>query len=348
MAKKKQLKAVDFFCCAGGVTHGFTKAGIKVLGGIDIEPAYKKTYEKNNKGSVFIQADISQLQPAELEKKLNIQKNMDDMVFVGCSPCQYYTLMKTDKTNSAKGKLLLDEFRRFVEYFNPGFIFIENVPGIETKEESPLSKFKEFLKEKKYSFDDKVLNASQFNVPQTRKRYVLIASRLNDKIKIPKIKRKELNTVRKAIGSYAAVSAGNTDKTALKHWTAGLENINVKRLTKTSHNGGTRLEWKDDQELQLKCYIGKDDIFKDVYGRMFWDLPAPTITTKFFSISNGRFGHPEQNRAISLREGATLQSFPKSYNFHGDSIEIIARMIGNAVPPKMAEGMGKIIYQNLL
>lgn len=343
MAKKKQLKAVDFFCCAGGVTKGFTKAGIKVLGGIDIEAAYKETYEKNNKGSVFIQADISQLQPADLEKKLNIRKNMDDMVFVGCSPCQYYTLMITDKTKSAKGKLLLDEFRRFVEYFNPGFIFIENVPGIETKEESPLSKFKEFLKEKKYCFDDKVLNASQFNVPQNRKRYVLIASRLNEKIKIPKVLQKKPKTVRQAIGSYKSVPAGNIDKTALKHWTAGLQKINLERLINTSHDGGTRLEWKDNPDLQLKCYKGKDRIFKDVYGRMFWNLPSPTITTKFFSISNGRFGHPEQNRAISLREGATLQSFPKTYNFCGDSVEIIARMIGNAVPPNMAKGMGKII-----
>src|SRR5687768_289421 len=114
-------------------------AGINVLGGIDIEGAYKETYEKNNKGSVFVQADIASLQPAELEEKLQIQKNMDDLIFVGCSPCQYFTIIKTTKEKSEKSKLLLEEFQRFVDYFRPGYIFIENVPGLEKKEDSPLA-----------------------------------------------------------------------------------------------------------------------------------------------------------------------------------------------------------------
>ena len=265
---------------------------------------------------------------------------MDNMIFVGCSPCQYYTIMQTDKTKSAKGKLLLEEFQKFVAYFLPGFVFIENVPGLDSKEGSPLAKFKKFLEENQYSFDEDIVNAAKYNVPQNRMRYVLIASRVNRKISVPKGSIK-IKTVRNAIGEYPPILAGyrDTDK-KLKHWAARLNHINLQRIQHTPHNGGTRLAWKDNEELQLKCYIDKDHTFPDVYGRMRWDYPAPTITTKFYSISNGRFGHPEQDRALSLREGAILQSFPSDYQFISESQGLVAKMIGNAVPPNMAKWIG--------
>jgi DNA (cytosine-5)-methyltransferase 1 len=321
-------------------------AGIKVLAGIDIDGNYKKTYEENNKGSEFIQADIATYQPEDLATKLNITPDMDNMIFIGCSPCQYYTSMQTDKTKSSKGKLLLEEFKRFVDYFRPGFLFIENVPGLETKEGSPLAQFKDHIKSLGYSFDDKVVNASDFKVPQSRKRYVLVATRVKNKIEllVPKIKKPI--TVRDVIGKLPAIPAGYRDKKTDKHWSGTLEDINLKRIKKTPHNGGTRLAWKNDKELQLKCYEGKDSTFTDVYGRMFWDLPSPTITTKFYSLSNGRFGHPEQDRAISLKEGAILQSFPLKYRFYSDSIGTTARMIGNAVPPKLAQAIARKLRQN--
>ncbi|MEO6734404.1 MAG: DNA cytosine methyltransferase [Ferruginibacter sp.] len=343
MAKAKELKAVDFFCCSGGVTNGFRKAGIKVLGGIDIEAAYKDTYEKNNKGSKFLVADIAKLQPKDLILTFGIHANMDNLVFVGCSPCQYYTNLQTNKTKSTDSKMLLEDFQRFVDYFKPGFIFIENVPGLERKGESPLSRFKQFLIDNEYTIDDKVVNAADYNVPQSRKRYVLVASRVTTKIAIPKVKRIKVKTVREAIGHLPNVKAGHKDENKLMHWTAGLAPINLQRIRSTSHNGGNRLEWKNNEDLQLECYEGKDSTFSDVYGRMYWDNPSPTITTKFHSLTNGRFGHPEQDRALSLREGALLQSFPPSYTFYSDSIGIIARMIGNAVPPKLAEVIGKQI-----
>lgn len=350
MAKRKskiqRLKAVDFFCCAGGVTNGFAKAGIRVLGGIDIEAVYKETYEKNNKGAKFIQADIAKLSPRSLHKKLGIKKNMDDLIFVGCSPCQYYSNMQTDKTKSKKGRLLLEDFKKFVRYYNPGYIFIENVPGLDTKKGSPLAKFKNFLKRKGYVFDEEVVNAAEYNVPQNRKRYVLLATRLQDHITVPKGNATKIKTVRNTIGHLNAIPAGHKDKNSLKHWTGDLEEINLKRIQRTSKDGGTRLDWKDDPGLQLKCYINKDDTFPDVYGRMHWDLPAPTITTKFHSISNGRFGHPEQDRALSIREGALLQSFSVSYKFYGETIAIIARMIGNAVPPNLAKAIGQSFITN--
>ncbi len=235
MARKPSLVAVDFFCCAGGVTCGFRQAGIKVLGGIDIDGSYKKTYEKNNEGSKFIKADISRLRYSLLEKKLRIRPNMDNLIFVGCSPCQYYTGMQTNKNASAKGKLLLEEFRRFVAHFKPGYIFIENVPGIETKEESPLTKFKEFLKEQQYSLDDTVVNAADYNVPQSRKRYVLVASRVKSKskIRVPAPSRAKVRTVRDAIGDLQPIPAKHKDQKLQKHWSAEIQEINLRRLRAT-------------------------------------------------------------------------------------------------------------------
>lgn len=351
MSKKKHtqpplLKAVDFFCGAGGVTCGFKEAGIRVLGGIDIDPNCKKTYTRNNRKSKFIQADVSKYTPQQLQRDLSLELNDDNLIFIGCSPCQYYTIINTSKSKSEKSRLLLEDFRNFVDYFKPGYILIENVPGLESKKESPLQSFREYLAVNGYVYDEDVINASHYKVPQNRKRYVLIASRVTSGIKIPPPKPNDNMTVRNYIGAEAVIPAGHKDETALQHITAGLELINIRRLQRTEPDGGTRLAWKDDPELQLPCYVGKDDMFYDVYGRMHWDLPSPTITTKFYSISNGRFAHPEQHRAISLREGAILQSFPRTYRFYADSIGGIARMIGNAVPPNMAKAIGKAIIKN--
>jgi DNA (cytosine-5)-methyltransferase 1 len=348
MARKRKnikLKAVDFFCCAGGVTYGFRRAGIKVLGGIDIDSRNKETYEKNNKGSKFIEADISKLKFIDLKRTLRIKRNMDDLIFVGCSPCQYYTTIQTNRQKSSKSKLLLEEFQRFVNHFRPGYVFVENVPGLETKKGSPLARFKEFLEQNNYCFDEDVVNAADYNVPQNRKRYVLIASRVKDNINIP-VSTKKIKTVRDAIANLKPIPAGYRDRNKLKHWSAELQDINLRRITRTSHDGGTRMDWKNIRRLQLDCYIGKDSTFPDVYGRMYWDQPAPTITTKFHSISNGRFGHPEQNRGISLREGALLQSFPKKYKFYSDSLVVVARMIGNAVPPELSKSIAKAIINS--
>lgn len=333
-----QLKAVDFFCGAGGITCGLRQAGVNVLAGIDIDKESKETYEFNNPGSEFIAADISTLAVNSLRNK-GVGVADDNMIFVGCSPCQYYTIINTSKEKSEKTKSLLEDFQRFVDHYRPGYVFIENVPGLESNDQSPLEKFKSYLKKNKYFIDDSILNAGDFEVPQNRRRYVLVASRLK-KVKLPRERLKAKRTVRTAIGDYniyKPLSAGTRDESCFQHSVAGLQEINIKRLKRTQKDGGSRSDWKDDESLQLPCYRGKDGIFTDVYGRMFWDRPSPTITTKFFSISNGRFAHPDQNRAITIREGATLQSFPLSYVFKSASLAQQAKMIGNAVPPLMAK-----------
>lgn len=158
-----------------------------------------------------------------------------------------------------------------------------------------------------------------------------------------------MHTVREAIGNvdeFPVIPAGYKDMDIERfHSTRSLTEINIERLQHTSHDGGTRLEWKDNPKLQLNCYIGKDNIFRDVFGRLQWDKPSSTITTKFLSISNGRFGHPEQDRGISVREGAVLQSFPRDYCFKTNSITVASRLIGNAVPPLYGKRLGRLILE---
>jgi DNA (cytosine-5)-methyltransferase 1 len=333
------MKAVDFFCSAGGVTCGFKQAGIDVLGGIDIDPACKKTYELNNNAK-YLCEDVSHLPKPTVGKFFKIRRNQRDIVFVGCSPCQYYSNIKTDKTKSEGTRLLLADFQDFVAYYRPGYVFIENVPGLDKKPNSPLAKFKEFLVENNYVFDEAVINAKYFSVPQNRRRYVLIATRLKKKIKLPRENRNDVRTVFQTIGDYnkfQPIPAGYIDRTEFIHSSADLEEINMHRISNTRHNGGDRRDWPI--ELIPGCY-DKHKGHTDVYGRMFWEAPSPTITTRFNSYSNGRYGHPEQDRAISLREGASLQSFPVDYIFHTENQGTIAKMIGNAVPPLLAKAIG--------
>lgn len=332
-----KLKAVDFFCSIGGVSLGFKQAGIKVLGGIDIDSSCKETYEKNI-GAKFLPADVSNLDKKEVGKTFKIRRNQNNLIFVGCSPCQYYSNIKTDKTKSCSTRLLLADFQEFVDYYRPGYVFIENVPGLDSKPESPLGQFKSFLKENGYVFNDDVLNAKYYGVPQNRRRYVLIASRVKQKLVLPEADKKNIKTVRQAIGdtnTFPEISHGTNDISHFNHSAAKLSPINLKRIKKTSHNGGGRMDWKGTP-IDVPCYKDHDG-HTDVYGRMYWDKPSPTITTRFVSYSNGRYGHPEQDRAISLREGATLQSFPEDFVFYSDSQGTVAKMIGNAVPPQLAK-----------
>lgn len=339
------LYAVDFFCGAGGVSCGFGDVDIKVLGGIDINPAFKETYEKNNNAK-FLNQDVSNMSIHDLEKLLPIKKKQDNLIFVGCSPCQYYSNLKSDKSKSEDGRLLLDDFKKFVLHYLPGYVFIENVPGLETKEGSPLDRFKKALKQKGYCFSDGVVNAKYFEVPQNRRRFVLIASRLSETIQLPEQnKEKPIITVQQAIGDYTRfpiVKDGHNDETDFQHSVAKLSELNLKRVQSTPRNGGTRLAWQYNSDLQLECYKNHKGHI-DVYGRLSWDKPSSAITTRFIYTSTGRYSHPEQDRGLSLREGATLQSFPLNYKFYSKSQGDIATMIGNAVPPKLAKAIGLTI-----
>ena len=328
------------------MTCGLRQAGIDVIAGVDFDKNAKETYEFNNPGSVFVHKDVKKLRSNYFEKNLEVQKDDDHLIMVGCSPCQYYSIINTDHSKAELSKDLLMNFARFIEYYNPGYVLVENVPGIETNKETILPKFLKKLENLGYTYIKDVVDMSQYGIPQSRKRFSLIATRLDGvKLRFPE-KTITPKTVADVLGEkngFPKISAGHKDTTDFQHTTAGLNEKSLKRMALTPHNGGSRLSWANQLELQLDCYIGKDDIFKDNYGRMWWDRPAPTITTKFFNISNGRFAHPDEDRAISIREGATLQTFPKEYVFKTNSIAGAARIIGNAVPCKYAKQLGQLI-----
>ncbi|MDP1711548.1 MAG: DNA cytosine methyltransferase [Candidatus Nanopelagicaceae bacterium] len=342
-----ELKAIDFFCSGGGMSYGLQQAGIDVLAGIDIDPDCQATYEANISGAKYILADIAKLKEVELAKEIEIKKNDDNLIMVGCSPCQYWTIIRTNKNKSQRSKNLLHEFHRFVKFYNPGYVVVENVPGILNKrKESGLDRFVLELEQQGYTVHFQVVNLNEYGVPETRKRFSLIANRVTQEVIFPKPGRTR-PTVEDFIGvknGFPRISAGHRDVTNFMHSTAGLSDTNLERLLLTPKNGGSRKAWSDTM-LQLDAYKKKDRniSFSDTYGRMSWDKPAPTITTRFYSISNGRFAHPNEDRPISLREGATLQTFPKSYKFIGSSFSSIARMIGNAVPPLYAKKIGLAI-----
>lgn len=330
------------------MSHGLTRAGIKVLAGIDNDPKVGPTYLANHIDSRFINADISELEPSYLCNVLGLTKNDDSLILVGCSPCQYWSLIKTDKSKSKKTANLLEYFQKHVEYFLPGYILIENVPGLAVRDESPLQNFKKTIEKLGYYFSDGVLNCNDYGVPQNRLRYVLLASR-NGLINLPKPSVGKKPVLRDAIGESKGqipIEAGHTQMDELFHSACKLSPINLRRIKATPKDGGNRLAWKANPELQVNAYVGKDNCFRDVYARLYWDKPAPTITTKFISYSNGRFGHPEQDRALSVREGAALQSFPKNFKIISNSIVDAARIVGNAVPPKLAQALGKSMIGN--
>ena len=342
---KTTLKAVDFFCGAGGMSLGLLKAGIKVLAGVDNASDCRDTYEANIHGAKFIKHDISSLSAPSLERRLGIHPGDPLLVFAGCSPCQFWSKIRTNKTKSERTAFLLRHFQKFIHHFRPGFVVIENVPGLyRRKTESILPGFLEFLDQHGYSWADGIINANHYGVPQNRVRYLLVATRLQQGVALPPAVRGAQVTVGDFIGAnhnFKPIQAGHRDDDDFQHWASALSEENLRRIKMTPFSGGDRSAWKDDESLQIRAYRGKDNIFRDVYGRMYWDRPAPTITTRFNSLSNGRFGHPAEDRAISIREGAALQTFPADFIFHGTNLNTLARQIGNAVPPALAQRIGQ-------
>lgn len=346
--KKNELKAVDFFSGAGGLTHGLKAAGIHVLAGIDNEGSCKATFEKNNEGAVFLERDMTRYSPEDLERDMKIEKKDDRMIFAGCAPCQFWSIIQTNKEKSEKSKNLIMDFQKFVEYFEPGFVVVENVPGISSNPESPLGKFITSLKDMKYDVARGVRDMSLYGIPQKRRRFTLLASRVSE-ISLPEPTGKT-RTVRDVLGTangFPRIEAGTKDETKFLHASAGLSAKNLERLRMTRKDGGDRSCWQKKKAYRLPCYASDEKKFPDTYGRMWWDRPAPTITTKFFSVTNGRFAHPEEDRGLSLREGATLQTFPKDYEFIGTGMGPIAKMIGNAFPPDFAKLIGERVVSSL-
>lgn len=333
------MKAIDFFCGAGGMTCGLLDSGIDVIAGFDIDEECRRTFEHNNQAS-FHAVDIRDVDLRKLKSLTGLRK-FDDVLFAGCAPCQPFSQQRRSGAVH-DSTTLLSEFGRLISAAMPKAIVIENVPGMaRVKGNSTFRRFLRLLETKGYDAKFEVLDAKKFGVPQTRKRLVLIAMREHTAT-VPQlthgVSNREYRTVRNAISHFPRIDAGKTHNLIPNHTTASITEINLERLRHTPVDGGDRRQWP--QHLHLKCHQNGYEGHTDVYGRMAWDMPAPTLTARCHSISNGRYGHPEQNRAISLREAAALQSFPDKYEFFGSN-KHIAQQIGNAVPVRFAKVLGK-------
>lgn len=340
------MKAIDFFCGAGGLTRGLLDAGINVLAGYDCDEACRFTYEHNNPGARFIGADIRDLEVADLLPRRR-NRSFDDILFVGCAPCQPFSQQRKGN-RSRRDATLLSEFGRLIEAARPQGVLMENVPGIASVPGfSTFRRFLRLLETNGYCYAFDVLDAKHYGVPQNRRRLVLIAMK-DRQSSLPAKKcggpLRPFRTVREAISHFPHIKAGSTHPNVPNHVAAALSALNLERLSHTSHDGGDRRLWP--KRLYLDCHKGDYRGHTDVYGRMAWDAPAPTLTGRCHSISNGRYGHPTQDRAISLREAAALQTFPDGYEFFGSN-KHIALQVGNAVPVRLAEELGKHILRLL-
>ncbi len=338
------MKAYDFFCGAGGLTRGLLDAGIEVVAGFDCDERCLSTYKHNNPGVGFVKADLREIGPKNLGLKCRSGR-YDDVLFAGCAPCQPFSSQRKGNTRWHDATLL-GEFGRLVEAVLPGYVLIENVPGIaRVPGFSIFRRFLRMLDTNGYGYVSDVLDAKNYGVPQNRRRLVLLATRHRlTPLPEPKYGKqlRPFRTVRQAISHFPVIVAGECHPEVPNHVAASITELNLERVRLTPHDGGDRRSWP--KHLRLECHIGDYKGHTDVYGRMRWDSPAPALTGRCHSISNGRYGHPEQDRAISLREAAALQSFPDRYVFFGSNKDV-AMQIGNAVPVRLAEQIGRHIFR---
>jgi DNA (cytosine-5)-methyltransferase 1 len=339
----RKIACVDLFCGAGGLTHGFVLEGIPVVAGIDMDPACRFPYEANNQAR-FIERDISTVDESEL---VALFGDADVKILAGCAPCQPFSTYAQRYSLDGNGKWgLLYEFARLAKGTRPDVITMENVPTV--AKHAVFHDFVDTLEKLGYHVWHGVVDSSQYGVPQARRRMVLLAS-LYGKIEIIPPTREKPKTVREAIGRLRPLQAGESASRDKLHAASSLTEKNLQRI-RASKPGGTWRDWP--QHLVADCHqVESGRTYPGVYGRMEWDKPAPTMTTQCYGFGNGRFGHPEQDRAISLREAAILQSFPRDYAFVPKGGEVsftaLGRLIGNAVPVDLGRAIAKSIDSHL-
>lgn len=340
---KSVIKAVDLFCGAGGLTHGLVEGGIDVTAGVDLDPACRYPFESNNSAD-FIQEDVNNVAGRDLA---NYLQDCDYSLLAGCAPCQPFSTYSRSG-RSKKRELdwkLVTSFGRLVGEVRPHLVTMENVSQLADHDV-----FQEFLKSLDgYTVRWTVFECSQIGIPQSRKRLVLVASRLGSTGFEIAPQRTETRTVRQTIADLPPIQAGEQHPDDPLHMSSSLSDTNLLRI-RASKPGGTWRDW--DTSLQTACHRRRSgETYPSVYGRMEWDKIAPTITTQCFGYGNGRFGHPEQDRAISLREAAMLQTFPRSYKFvkEGEPIRFnkLGRLIGNAVPVVLGKYVATVIRQHV-
>jgi len=337
--------AVDLFCGAGGLTRGLLDAGIPVRAGYDIDASCRFAYEHNNPGSKFFLKSVADLTGLEMEEHFATDSSFK--ILVGCAPCQPFSkyTQGQDTRKDAKWRLL-QHFGRLSASVLPDVVSMENVP--ELSRHKVFDVFVEELEASGYDVSFSEVYCPDYGIPQKRRRLVLLASRHGTIEMIRPEQTPPRRTVREAIAHLPPLRAGQRAEDRY-HRSSRLSDMNLKRI-RASRPGGCWRDWPDD--LVAQCHrseMGKN--YPSVYGRMTWDEPSPTITTQFFGYGNGRFGHPEQDRAISLREGALLQTFPGDYEFVPRDQPVVyshvGKLIGNAVPVRLGQAVGESILKHL-
>lgn len=339
----------DFFSGCGGMSRGMQDAGMAVRLGLDVDPDAKTTYKANFKKAKFVYKDIRLVSADDLAPYVK-RRDGRPLLFGACAPCQPFSKQNRTKNDGDGRRSLLGEFHRFVEAYSPEYIFVENVPGLQTveKDKGPFAEFIRLLNTLKYFFDFRIVMAYHYGIPQSRRRLVLIGSRLGP-IEIPPptcgpgTDHPDLPTVWEWISHLPPIEAGETHAEIANHRAAKLSPLNLCRIAATPI-GGDRRAWPP--ALVLPCHKEHTG-HTDVYGRMMKDRPSAALTTRCISLSNGRFGHPTQNRAMSVREAACIQTFPMDFVFHGN-LNSMARQVGNAVPVAMARVFGEQVIRHYL
>ncbi|MDP1534668.1 MAG: DNA cytosine methyltransferase [Rubrivivax sp.] len=338
-----KIEAIDLFCGAGGLTRGLLDAGVRVKAGFDVDASCRHAYEANNPGARFFEKDVAKLTASELEK---LWSKRAVRLLAGCAPCQpFSTQANASRENEPDPRYrLLDHFSRLIYACEPELVTMENVPSVVSH--TPFKDFVSSLERAGYHVWFKSVACAKLGVPQTRRRLVLLASLIGPvRTGIEESDAAAPATVAQALQGLRPLRAGEMDPEDPIHFARGLTELNLLRL-QASIPGGTWLDWP--KELRSKCHRRKSGAsFPSVYSRMRADEPSPTITTQFYNFGTGRFGHPTEDRAITPREAALLQSFPASYEFvkKGEEayMSTLGRMIGNAVPPKLGAAIGRAL-----
>lgn len=341
--KKKKIEVIDLFCWIWWLSHWLKKEWFNILLWIDNDKSCKFWYEYNN-NSKFIWDDIRNIKWNDL-KKLYSEDSFK--ILVGCAPCQPFSLLNTKKNEylnheKAIERSPIDKFAKLIEEIQPDIVSMENVRWLANKNKYPAFKyFLETLEKNKYKYSYQIVDTKKYWVPQNRYRLVLLASKYWEIGLIPYTHEEKYVTVRDVIYNLEKIEAWEASKKDKYHVSRRLNKLNLKRIKSIPKNWWNLLNW--DPKLIAKCHKKESwkSYVKNIYARMKWDEPAPTMTTQCIWIWNWRFWHPDQDRGISLREAAIFQTFPKEYKFVENENEIsttkVARYIGNAVPVRLWE-----------
>lgn len=343
MTRPMKIEAIDLFCGAGGLTRGLIDAGVTVKAGFDIDAACRFAYEENNPGASFYSRDITTVTGGDLDA---LWTPGAVRLLAGCAPCQPFSaaanaVRLADPDMQADAYDLLDHFGRLVFSCRPELVTMENVPRV--LKHAPFHRFVQRLRDCKYHVWFESVDCQKVGVPQRRRRMVLLASRLGEMSALTTPKAVRAPTVAEVIGELPQLDAGQKDANDAIHFARAMTPINISRI-RASKPGGTWRDWP--MSLRSACHTkATGQSYANVYARMDGAKTSPTITTQFYNFGTGRFGHPTQDRGLTPREAALLQSFPANYKFvkPGEPVYLnaLGRLIGNAVPPLLGKAIGE-------